>query len=676
MIKFLLLIFISISFTLSAQIPAGYYDDAVGKSGAALKTSLHNRIKNHTDKGYAFLYTIYRTSDNTSTGNVWDMYSTCTWSHAVKQCGNYSTVCDCYNREHSIPQSWFNSRSPMQSDAFHVYPTDGKVNGQRSNFPFGECAGGSSLARGLGKLGSSTFPGYTGTVFEPVDEYKGDFARTYFYFATRYQDIFTNQSIWAGGESFARNTYPSLSNWSMNLFLKWHIQDPVSQKEIVRNNAIYVYQENRNPFIDYPTLVDHIWGNNVAQPWSATQTQTPALSAPTNNSTIELGKVVFGQSAQTSVFVKGSYLSGSLNVAMTGLHASLFSISTNSITKFDAEAGILITIAYNASQVGVHTAQLQITGGGIALTKVNFTAESTDSFMALAATDITETSFTANWTASSNASNYLLDVYSISQTGTGFSQMLLEEEFNSGLPVNWIAEGYTDNQTAGNMRLASSNANGKITTAALNLSNPTLLTVRARQFNGDAGSLLTATVDGELLASWTTGVENKTFTHEIQAKTSNSKISLAASTGKRVFVDYVSVATKGAVLSPVSVLGYPQNVGNVLNYQVSGLESDSSYYYTVTPSGGSKSEVIELRTKINTTLRGDIEKHGVQWKPVSKGVQLSNLPLNSPIFVFDIAGRVVFTTNSNSTSCFIPLRQQGVYILRIQDVNLQIKFVR
>lgn len=250
-----------------AQPSATYYNAAVGKSDAALKTQLYSIISSgYVDKGYDYLYTIYQTSDNTSTGNVWDMYSTCTWSHGVKKCGNYSVVCDCYNREHSIPQSWFNEASPMRNDAFHVYPTDGKVNGQRSNYPFGECSGGNTLSGGKGRLGSSTFAGYSGTVFEPADEYKGDFARTYFYFATRYQNIMTS----IGGDSFDNTTYPSLSSWSIALFLKWHRQDPVSQKEKDRCNAVAGYQKNRNPFIDYPELAEHIWGTKKGIPWSLT----------------------------------------------------------------------------------------------------------------------------------------------------------------------------------------------------------------------------------------------------------------------------------------------------------------------------------------------------------------------------------------------------------------------
>ena len=241
----------------SAQAPANYYNSAFGKKKEALKTALYNIIDNHTVRSYDYLWTAFQTTDRRADGKVWDMYSTCTWTFGNNRCGNYSTVCDCYNREHSIPESWFNRQQPMRSDAFHIYPTDGRVNGQRNNYPFGECANGTTLAGGLGKLGRSTFSGYSGTVFEPDDEYKGDFARTYFYFATRYESIMTS----IDGESFNKTTYPSFSDWSQSLFLKWHRQDPVSPKEIYRNNAIYEFQDNRNPFIDYPELAEHIWGN-------------------------------------------------------------------------------------------------------------------------------------------------------------------------------------------------------------------------------------------------------------------------------------------------------------------------------------------------------------------------------------------------------------------------------
>lgn len=252
-----------------AAAPTTYYDSAEGQSSDNLRYALQSIIDGHTNVGYAGLYNVYKTSDNTASGKVWDMYSTCNFSHG-NTCKSYSAVCDCYNREHSVPQSWFGEASPMVSDAFHVYPTDGKVNGQRSNYQFGECANGVSLGgKALGKLGQSTFPGYTSlTVFEPHDDYKGDFARTYFYMATRYADV-------CGGWGNAFNAVASnsgLSKYSIALFLKWHRADPVSQKEITRNDAVYAKQHNRNPFIDYPMLAEFIWGTQKGQPWYKTST--------------------------------------------------------------------------------------------------------------------------------------------------------------------------------------------------------------------------------------------------------------------------------------------------------------------------------------------------------------------------------------------------------------------
>lgn len=261
---------------MQAQAPATYYNTAHGKSGAPLKTELHQIIKSgYVDKGYSFLYAIFVESDSKSDGTVWDMYSTCTFTHNEDNCGSsIAGVCHCYNREHTIPQSWFNERYPMRSDAHHVYPTDGDINGKRASFPYGECSNGESYNKGLGKKGTSTFLGYSGTVFEPVDEYKGDFARTYFYFVTRYEDLMSTFST--SSTSFSGNTYPSLNSWSIALFLKWHRQDPVSEKEIVRNNAVYKYQKNRNAFVDHPILAEHIWGTLQGSAWDVTGVETPA----------------------------------------------------------------------------------------------------------------------------------------------------------------------------------------------------------------------------------------------------------------------------------------------------------------------------------------------------------------------------------------------------------------
>jgi len=261
---FLTLLLVPAMLAFAAE-PVTYYDSAEGKSSDNLRYALQSIIDGHIVVGYSSLYNLYRTTDNTADGKVWDMYSTCNFSHG-NTCKSYSAVCDCYNREHSVPQSWFKEASPMKSDAFHVYPTDGKVNNQRSNYQFGECASGKTLSsQALGRLGKSTFPGYSSTVFEPVDEYKGDFARTYFYMATRYADKCTSWENSFGSVS-------GLTSYSVALFLKWHRQDPVSQKEINRNDAVYTRQQNRNPFIDHPELAEYIWGTKKGQVWYKSST--------------------------------------------------------------------------------------------------------------------------------------------------------------------------------------------------------------------------------------------------------------------------------------------------------------------------------------------------------------------------------------------------------------------
>lgn len=257
-----------IPFALFAQPKPGYYDTTVDKTEAALRSTLYDIIKNPNVTSYNGLWTAYGTTDiyPGTKDKIWDMYSNCSYTWKTDQNGGTTgPECTNYNREHSIPQSWFKEASPMVSDAFHVYPTDSKVNGIRANDPFGE-VGITKVTTGNGsKSGSSNFPGYTGNVFEPIDEYKGDFARTYFYMATCYSG---KCESWSGG--VFGSAYLGFTSYGKELFLKWHRQDPVSSKETNRNNAVEKVQKNRNPFIDYPMLAEHIWGSKKGEPWSFT----------------------------------------------------------------------------------------------------------------------------------------------------------------------------------------------------------------------------------------------------------------------------------------------------------------------------------------------------------------------------------------------------------------------
>lgn len=285
-IKSFFLILLSIlllNSSIFAQIPSGYYNNANGLSGLQLKTALKTIItNNYISVSYDYLWTAYQTTDKKLNGKVWDMYSDIPngtpayqFTFTTDQCGTYSIEGECYNREHSFPQSWFNEASPMVSDLFHVYPTDGKVNGMRNNYPFGKVGTATYTSSNGSKLGNSISPGYTGTVFEPIDSYKGDFARSYFYMATRYENQITGwQNNGSANTVLDGTTFPCFDQWFLNVLLSWCALDPVSQKEIDRNNAVYAIQHNRNPYIDHPEYINYIWGG--ATPLSTEPSNYPA----------------------------------------------------------------------------------------------------------------------------------------------------------------------------------------------------------------------------------------------------------------------------------------------------------------------------------------------------------------------------------------------------------------
>ena len=250
-----------------AQIPNGYYNDAIGKSGDELKAALHDIIDDHTTIPYQQIWNAFWSTDNKDNGVVWDMYSDIpngtplyTYSMGQNQCGEYVQEGDCYNREHSWPQSWFSGddQAVPSRDLHHVFPTDGFVNSKRSNYPFGEVDVPSWTSQNGSKLGScKNSLGYNGIVFEPIDEYKGDFARALMYMSVRY---YGEDDNW--GTSGMTNKSEILP-WAVTMLLRWNDNDPVSQKEIDRNTVIYNdYQHNRNPFIDHPEYARMIWDPN------------------------------------------------------------------------------------------------------------------------------------------------------------------------------------------------------------------------------------------------------------------------------------------------------------------------------------------------------------------------------------------------------------------------------
>ena len=279
------------SVTAPSDIPA-YYKDADGLSGGALWEQIHKTANvGFKSLGYNGLWTAYKTTDVYPTnpnhpdyvaskaGKIWDMYGECDFTYQKDQCGTYKKECDCYNREHSIPKSWFGGgTSGIGCDIFHLVPTDGKINGVRSNDEFGVVAAGQTYyGNGTGAAGSWSTDRKTiasaageeikgsGRVFEPKDEYKGDFARGYMGTIVKWA-----QSNMTSGNNFFSGIYDAAHYFGFTkkavvLMMKWHREDPVSQKEIDRNNGIQMTQGNRNPFIDYPYLAEYIWGEHAGE---------------------------------------------------------------------------------------------------------------------------------------------------------------------------------------------------------------------------------------------------------------------------------------------------------------------------------------------------------------------------------------------------------------------------
>lgn len=327
--------------------PDDYYADARNKtsSQSQLAAALHSIISTGTkDVGYGNLFNAYKTTDvKPGTNYLWDMYSNINYTTNDSRINkNYDSEGDSINREHTIPQSWFNEASPMVSDLFHVYPTDGYVNNRRSNYPHGDVTNASWTSANGSKLGTGSntavnnLLGSDKKLFEPIDEYKGDFARTYFYFATRYCDKISSFST--EGKRMFQTSLPYLKDPFVDMYYAWHIADPVSQKEIDRNNAVYAIQGNRNPYIDNPTWVNIVFNGEVPA-----KTLT-SISVSENHRDFFVGND-FVKETVTATYSDGSHADVTSSAAFSGYNMSNSGTQTVSVSY--TENGVTKDTTYN-----------------------------------------------------------------------------------------------------------------------------------------------------------------------------------------------------------------------------------------------------------------------------------------------------------------------------------------
>jgi endonuclease I len=321
------------------QIPNGYYGSATG-TGYTLKTQLYNIIKDHNDKSYSGLYTTYLTSDRDffyeNNGTMLDMYTEnptseeCEFTYGINQDdGTLGNVeCQRYNREHLVPQSVYNSITPMYSDAHFVVPSDKYVNAQRGDLPFGRVnVANNTYSNGTKRgpnLNSGYSAGYSLTVFEPIDEFKGDIARMLLYFAVRYENLVSSWSY----PMFNGTSNQVFTSHAINVLLTWHNNDPVSPREIARNNAIYERQENRNPFIDIPAYAMSIWGNLLTNETNETFDNSVSLYPnPSNGHNISINSEIDITSIEV-VNIKGQLIMEFINPIRDNTSYTIYNIPT------------------------------------------------------------------------------------------------------------------------------------------------------------------------------------------------------------------------------------------------------------------------------------------------------------------------------------------------------------
>ncbi|MDE6297816.1 MAG: endonuclease, partial [Muribaculaceae bacterium] len=312
--------------------------------------------------------------------------------------------------------------TPAYSDMWNLYPSDGAANQAKLNYPLGPVDM-ASYNNGVTKVGTtrSGYGGGSAYVFEPGDEYKGDFARAFFYMATVYDDI-----NWVINYMFQKNTYPTLRDWAVNMLLDWARHDPVSQKEIDRNNVVEQYQGNRNPFVDFPELAEYIWGTRMAetfylsgQPGSDPTppiTGEPEITQPVNGETLDFGEIAIGESVSRVLQIVGNNLTEplSLRIVATGDNKGVFTTETTSIpaATMNQNQGYLLSITYHPYKLGTHTGKITLYDGGIdASIVVNLRGESLarpemGTVTALPPTDLTSTGYTAHWSEAPGIADY------------------------------------------------------------------------------------------------------------------------------------------------------------------------------------------------------------------------------------------------------------------------------
>ncbi len=465
--KYLSLIALFAWLIAGADIPAGYYQRLDGKKKEQLKTAAYQTVRPHTVVTYNSLFpTQFPQTDvypelYNGQRRWWEMYSDMVFYVNRGWSG--------MNREHSLPKSWWGGdQNEAYTDLNHLYPSESDANMAKSNYPLGEVMT-PTFQNGVTTVGYA-YAGQGGgasRVFEPADEYKGDFARTYFYMATCYQDY-----TWKYTYMLETGDYPTLRSWAYEMLLDWARRDPVSQKERMRNEAVYQIQGNRNPFIDFPELAEYIWGTRTTETFYLSEqggiitppiTGDPELFAPIDGTALDMGEVAVGKEQEVELLINGVNLTSALSVRVTGTDRSMFALYTNSIPapQVNSDEGYRLAVRYTPTSVGEHEAAITLYDGGfpdgktfhVDLRGHAYPVPTLTPLTALPPENLTETGYTARWEAP--AEDEVVDYYIVNRTrhlATGPVTTRLQAE-GTFLEIDDREPGVTESYTVQSVRL-------------------------------------------------------------------------------------------------------------------------------------------------------------------------------------------------------------------------------
>lgn len=418
----LVLLWVAFSTVLgNATYKEGYYNEMDGKKKEQLKAAAKKCISSHTELSYSNLPNQWQFTDVypelvNGLKRWWEMYSDAVYLIQRGQSGTSSFSANKMQREHSVPKSWWKNNgsveyTPAYSDLWNLFPSDASANQAKLNYPFGPVSGKADFDNGVSKVGAAKtgYGGGSGKVFEPDDRYKGDFARAIFYMATVYDEL-----PWVINYMFKSESWPTLRPWAYEMLLQWARQDPVSQKEIDRNNQVELYQRNRNPFIDFPELAEYIWGTRVTETFYIKEqggnvtppiTGDPEITMPVNGEALDFGQVAVGSTKVFYLQVKGANFLTPVSVSISGTDRSMFVGESNTIIPSVLNTGQIYNfpISFTPTREGVIESRLLLYDGGltgsiaVTLRGEGMAKPSLSTPVATDATAITSTSYQANW---------------------------------------------------------------------------------------------------------------------------------------------------------------------------------------------------------------------------------------------------------------------------------------